>query len=856
MHANVTTDRGGGGGSWRLPPDETLQVQDPKQKDQDLDLDEGHNWRSIIFSLLVISFVIAGIITAIYLLGYVDELLYWSGRRMILDEYLQGELTPTRLQPSWVTTQKYVFQADDGGLAILDTTRNSINILVTNHTIRQLNVGGYQCSQDLKYVLFRHNVKKIFQKSFTAFYTIYDVENDHHMPVKLKDSSKVQRTRLQHAAWLGNTTSIIIVADNDIFLRQSPSMEEDIRITTTGHENSIYNGVADWLYQEEIFDNPEAIWSSADGTHFMFALFNDTKVGMMTYPWLASGAIIAGSGMTPGSSFPETKNVRYPTPGTANPEVQLWIIDITKIGSIQKSELKPPPSLDGQDYYLTSAGWVSDNNLQVSVVYMVRSQNYSIIATCAKERNWTCSEIHSERAPEDEWLDVFPHPVFAPDGNSFLLLASVQESGHDHFTHIKHITITQQRISVISHGRYEVLKILCWDTKNHIVYYLGTQDKRPGQKHLYTVKDPVHDDTRKTEPQCITCDLGEALWSSRYYYINCSHFDAFITPTNGVATNIGIEFYILECQGPGLPVSGVHMHKTHSLVKILYDTRPFYTERLQKLALPIQRSFEIPLPHGSRAQVQLLLPPSWREELRDAAFPVIVEVNGRPGSESVSEKFRIDWGTYMSSRNDVIYVRLDVRGAKGQSKKSLYRHLGGVEVQDQISVLRYLLDTISFLDETRVGIWGWGYGGYVTSMVLGTQQDVFKCGIAISPIADWLYYNSAFTERILGLPAENYKGYVEADATQRARLIKSNSFFLIHGLADSTAPYIHGVQLAKSLTDANILYRYQTYADEGHDLNGVLEHVYSSMEYYFSECLSLDPDDTKPDLEQSMVPAE
>ncbi|XP_043062751.1 prolyl endopeptidase FAP-like [Drosophila yakuba] len=230
--------------------------------------------------------------------------------------------------------------------------------------------------------------------------------------------------------------------------------------------------------------------------------------------------------------------------------------------------------------------------------------------------------------------------------------------------------------------------------------------------------------------------------------------------------------------------------------------------------------------------------------------------NGRPGSESVSEKFKIDWGTYMSSRNDVVYIRLDVRGSKGQSKKTLYRHLGGVEVLDQISVLGYLLDTIGFLDETRVGMWGWGYGGYVTSMALGTQQDVFKCGIAVSPTADWLYSNSAFTERILGLPAENFKGYVEADATQRARLIKSNSYFLIHGLADTTAPFVHGVQLAKSLTSANILFRYQTYADEGHDLSGVLEHVYSSMEQFFAECLSLDPDDTKPEVDKSRVPAE
>lgn len=99
-----------------------------------------------------------------------------------------------------------------------------------------------------------------------------------------------------------------------------------------------------------------------------------------------------------------------------------------------------------------------------------------------------------------------------------------------------------------------------------------------------------------------------------------------MTPPSSIATQSGIEYYILECQGPGLPVSGVHSSKTHSLEKILYDTRPYFTDRLKKLALPMQKSFEIPLPHGSRAQVQLLLPPSWREELRDAAFPVIVEV--------------------------------------------------------------------------------------------------------------------------------------------------------------------------------------------------------------------------------------
>ncbi|XP_026469614.1 inactive dipeptidyl peptidase 10 [Ctenocephalides felis] len=849
MHANVHTDRGGGGGggggSWRLPPDETLQVADPKSKEPDLMYGgDGHNWKSIIFSLLVIGLVIAGIVTAIYLLGYVDELLYWSGRRMKLDEYLQGELSPRRLPPAWVSQTHFVFQADDGGLAVLDTANDSVSLLVTNHTLRQLNVRGYQCSSDLRYVLFKHDVKNVYRQSFTAHYTVYDVTNDHHMPVRLKDSPKVQRSRLQYAGWLGNTSAMVIVADNDIYLRLSPSEEEDYRLTNTGVPGRIYNGVPDWLYQEEIFSNVEALWGSSDGTHLLYMSFNDSAVGTMTYPWFSSASVIAAAGVSEGGTFPDSRTVRYPTPGTPIPKVKLWIVDMTNLTDLQMWEVKPPLALEGQDFYLTSANWIGQNNHQVAAVWMNRAQNHSIISACLAP-NWTCIETHSERAPENCWLDIQPHPTFSPDGDSFLLLASIQEGGSDHFTHIKHVTITQQRIAVLSHGRYEATRVLAWDSYNHLVYYLGTMEKRPGQRHLYVVKDPVHDDPRRTEPQCITCDLGEVLWSSRYYYSNCTHFNAAVSPSLRPMEH-GMSYYVLQCEGPGLPLAGVHSVGTHRLSRILYDTRPQRTARLRELALPTQRSFEVQLPQGCRAQVQLMLPPSWREELRDAAFPVLVEVNGRPGSEAVSDRFNIDWGTYMSSHNDVVYIKLDVRGARGHGKQALYRHLGGVEVQDQITVMRYLLDTLKYLDETRVGIWGWGYGGYVTAMVLGSQQNVFKCGISVSPIADWLYYNAAFTERILGLPAENYKGYVEGDATQRARHIPSYSLYLLHGLADVTSPYYHGVALARALSEAGVIFRYQSYADEGHRLIGVLDHAYRSMEDYLRECLSLDPDDSKP----------
>lgn len=849
MNASVNVERN----SWRLPPDETVQVADPRSKSaQDLTYGEsGHNWRSIIFSLLVIGMIIAGIVTAIYLLGYVDELLYWSGKRLSLEDCLRGDLTPHRLPPTWISHDKFVYQADDGSLALLDTSNNTVSLLVSNHTLRQLNVQGYQCSSDLRYVLFKHNVKPVFRHTFTAHYTVYDVTNDHHMPLRLHTLSKLHQTRLQHATWLGNTTTLLMISENDIYLRISPSATEDARLTDTGVPGVVYNGVPDWLYQEEVLPRPEAIWSSPDGSHILFASFNDTKVTELEFPWFGTQIGQNGFGGIPTTAtkrgtFPPSRTIRYPTPGSPNPEVDLWIVDISNntnfsnvTNTVQpiKMRLKPPPALDGQEYYIISAGWIGEDSSQVAVVWMTRSQNLSVVSAC-RAPNWECEETHTERAPEGQWLDAQPHPVFAPDGDSFLLLAAVQEGSQEHFTHIKHVTLTEKRIAVLSHGRYEVTEILSWDTSSHLVYYLGTRENKPGQKHLYVVRDPKADDSRHSEPLCITCDLGEALWSSRLYYTNCTHFSASVNPP---VEDSGQGFYVLHCEGPGLPLAGVHSVTTHKMVRVLYDTRIQRGDRLSQLALPTRRSFEITLPQGWSAQVQLLLPPSWREELRDAAFPVLVEVNGRPGSKAVTDKFSIDWGTYMSSHNDVVYVRLDVRGARGHEKRALFRKLGGVEVQDQITVLRHLLETLKYLDETRVGVWGWGYGGYVTAMMLGSQQDVFKCGVSVNPIADWLYFNSAFTERVLGAPAENFKGYVEADLTQRARLVPSNSLYLLHGLADLTAPYTHGVAFAKAMSEAGVIFRYQSYADEDHALSGVLEHAYRSMEDFLATCLVLDP---------------
>ncbi|XP_026325808.1 inactive dipeptidyl peptidase 10 isoform X1 [Hyposmocoma kahamanoa] len=881
MHATGHTDRsggGGGGGSWRLPPDETLQVADPKStKEDDLYPGDGHNWRSIIFSLMVISFVIAGIVTAIYLLGYVDELLYWSGRRMRLDEFLRGDLTGERLPTTWVSSHQLVYQADDGGLLALDTFNNSLTVLVTNHTLRQLNVRGYQCSPNLRFVLFQHNIKEVYRRTFTAHYTVYDVTNDHHIPLFGESS---QTWEWQFASWLGQDGALLLAANNEVLARPGPPARRSplLYLTNDSIPGRVYNGVSDWLYQEEVTKTPSATWGSPNGTLVLYVQYDDSSVSELKFPRISESIGGAGAARTgfllPAfntsmhSVYPEHVTIRYPTPGSSIPKVTLWIVAVQNVSSPPRWEVKPPSTLDGMEYYLISAQWVGKENSHVGVVWMNRAQNLTVYSSCYAP-NWTCTETHSEKATDEPWLEVHQRPVYSEDGGAFLLLAAVQEGGGQYYTHIKHVDVIRQRIAVLSHGKVEVAEILAWDQENHLVYYLGldkeksyilklhpdmvkeanqSSAERPGQRHVYVVRDPgygggsnsVKARAEREEPRCLTCELN--VWPARLHYANCSYWKAVFSPPK---PKVGITYYVLECGGPGPPLAGLHDAKTHKLERILYDTRPYRSVRLRELALPTRRSFDVQLGSGSKARVQLLLPPSWREELRDAAFPVLVHVDGRPGSQQVTEEFLVDWGSYMSSRNDVVYVKLDVAGAKGLPRALLRGRLGGVEVADQLAVIRYLLDTFKFLDVTRVAVWGWGYGGYVTAMLLGSQQSTLKCGIAVSPITDWLYYNAAFTERILGMPSVNYKGYVEADASQRAHHVPAHALYLIHGMADMSAPYPHTLQLARSLTDAGVLFRYQAYADEGHDLKGVIEHVYRSMEDYLRECLSLDPEDTK-----------
>ncbi|TMS06347.1 Dipeptidyl peptidase 4 [Larimichthys crocea] len=168
---------------------------------------------------------------------------------------------------------------------------------------------------------------------------------------------------------------------------------------------------------------------------------------------------------------------------------------------------------------------------------------------------------------------------------------------------------------------------------------------------------------------------------------------------------------------------------------------------------------------------------------------------------------------------------------------AIYRRLGTFEVEDQITAVRRFID-MGFIDKDRIAIWGWSYGGYVTSMALGAGTGLFKCGIAVAPVAKWEYYDAVYTERYMGTPTENSDSYKNSSVTARAENFKSVGYLLVHGTADDNVHFQQAAQISKALVDQQVDFEVMWYTDRDHHLRGsAARHIYSLMSHFLQKCL-------------------
>jgi len=261
--------------------------------------------------------------------------------------------------------------------------------------------------------------------------------------------------------------------------------------------------------------------------------------------------------------------------------------------------------------------------------------------------------------------------------------------------------------------------------------------------------------------------------------------------------------------------------------------------RLENKALPTTEELEVPIPGGFMAKVRLYLPPNMDRNLK---YPLLIDVYAGPDSQKLTQDYKVDWGTYLSSSQNYIYASIDGRGSGRQSnelKFAVNRNLGAAEILDQISVTKFLVENLPFIDGNKTAIWGWSYGGYATAMALGKDsENVFKCGISVAPVTSWLYYDTIYTERYMGLPteADNWANYNASSVMNHIENIRSKQFLLVHGNADDNVHFQQSMMLARQLEKDDVMFSQLSYPEENHGINGpgMRRHLYHSIERFLN----------------------
>ena len=624
---------------------------------------------------------------------------------------------------------------------------------------------------------FSQNEKQLLLETEIEKIYRYSTKSEYYVYNLFTDKlKKISDKKVMYATFSPKGDKIAYVLDNNIYIKDLKS-EDVIQVTHDGKKNSIINGASDWVYEEEFGLVRSFEWSK-NGDYIAYYKFNETNVKEFSMDVYKGGL------------YPTQNVFKYPKAGEENSVVKIYIYSV--------KEKKNTYIYTEKDYeYFPRIKW-TDNEYELVIFGMNRHQN-ELDFIIANINNGTNRILFTEK--DKCFIDIHDNLTFLPEGNF------IWTSEKDGFNHIYLKDFNGEEIQ-ITKGNWEVTTFHGVNSNTMDIFYTSNEN---GSINRSLFVQNLETNNKKR----LSTEIG----------------------TNSASFSKGLKYYLnTYSNADHAPKFTLHQSDGTKL-KVLEDNEKFDLQ-MKKFNLAKKEFFTIKT-EDTELNAWMIKPLNFDKNKK---YPLFITIYGGPGSQQVKNSF--GWNNYywhhMLSQKGYIVACVDNRGTGGKGsdfKKITYKELGKYEIIDQINAAKYF-GSLSFIDEKRIGIQGWSYGGYISSLAITKGADVFSLAIAVAPVTNWRYYDNIYTERYMQTPKDNPSGYDDNSPINHVEKLKGN-YLLVHGSADDNVHIQNTMEMISALVKANKQFDLFIYPDRNHSIYGgnTRYHLYKKMTNFILENL-------------------
>ena len=588
--------------------------------------------------------------------------------------------------------------------------------------------------------------------------------------------SKLSDKKVMYANFSPQGDKVAYVLDNNLFIKDIKS-GTITQVTSDGKKNHIINGASDWVYEEEFALVRSFEWAP-DGEHIAYYKFDETHVKEFSMDLFKGGL------------YPTQEVFKYPKAGEENSIVKVYFYNLEKD--------KNTYIYTEKDYeYIPRIKWT--NNPKVLALYGMNRHQNELDFVLANTEDGSNKILFTEK--DKYFIDIHDNLTFLPQDN---FIWTSEKDGFNHI-YLKGLDGSEQQIT---NGNWEVTSFHGVDSDKMEIYFTSTEEGSINRT-LYA--------------QHLDTDIKTKLSTEN--------------GTNNSSFSKGLKYYMNSAStANSAPVYTLHTAEGKKL-KTLEDNTDFNTNMLE-FNLTKKEFFTIKT-EDAELNAWMIKPPNFDE---NKEYPLFMFLYGGPGSQQVTNSF--GWTNYywyqMLAQKGYIVACVDNRGTGGKGaefKKMTYKELGKYETIDQINAAKYF-GNLNYIDADRIGIQGWSYGGYMSSLAITKGADVFSLAIAVAPVTNWRYYDNIYTERYMQTPQENSSGYDENSPINHVDKLKGH-YLLVHGSADDNVHVQNTMEMISALVNANKQFDLFIYPDKNHGIYGgnTRYHLYKKMTDFILENL-------------------